>query len=87
MLEVPLDFVPSDQKIQLSLFLHLPDNKKYILYTPAEQILSAQQKRKLQEKHVEKLFTPMDFEKELHKLKAEHFLNESVKNIKKVALV
>ena len=87
MLEVPLDLVPSDQKIQLSLFLHLPDNKKYILYTPAEQILSAQQKRKLQEKHVEKLFTPMDFEKELHKLKAEHFLNESVKNIKKVALV
>ncbi len=87
MLEVPLDIVPSDQKIQLSLFLHLPDNKKYILYTPAEQILSAQQKRKLQEKNVEKLFTPMDFEKELNKLKAEHYLNETVKNIKKVASV
>ncbi len=86
MLEVPLDQVPADQQIQLSLFLHLPDNKKYILYTPAAQILSAQQKRKLQEKHVEKLFTSIDFEKELHKLKAEHFLNESSKNIKKVAL-
>ncbi len=87
MLEVPLHLVESDQKISLSLFLHLPDNKKYILYTPADQILSSQQKKKLQEKNVEKLFTPMDFEKELQKIKAEYYLNESVKAIKKVASV
>ncbi len=83
MLEVPLKIISSDKKIGLSLFLHLPDNKKYILYTPAHQILSNQQKNKLMDKFIEKLFTPLDFEKELNKIKAEAFLNDSVKQIKR----
>ena len=84
MLEVPLLLVKPDKKIELSLFLHLPDNQKYILYTPANQILSSQQKNKLLEKNVDKLHTPMSFEKELNKLKAENYLNDSVKKIKQV---
>lgn len=84
MLEVPLQLVTPDKKIELSLFLHLPDNKKYILYTPANQTLSVQQKIKLLEKNVDRLHTPMNFEKELNKLKAENYLNDSVKRIAKV---
>ncbi len=82
MLEVPLQLVTPDQKIELSLFLHLPDNKKYILYTPAHQALSSLQKNKLLEKSIEQLHTPMSFEKELNKLKAEYYLNDSVNKIK-----
>ncbi len=84
MLEVPLQLVTADKKIELSLFLHLPDNKKYILYTPANQTLSSQQKNKLLEKNIVKLHTPMSFEKELNKLKAEYYLNDSVNKIKQV---
>ena len=84
MLEVPLQLVTADKKIELSLFLHLPDNKKYILYTPANQTLSSQQKNKLLEKSIVKLHTPMSFEKELNKLKAEYYLNDSVSKIKQV---
>ena len=86
MLEVPIDFVKTDQKIALSLFLHLPDNKKYILYTPANQILSGLQKTKLIDKLVEKLYTPLDFEKELNQMKAEVYLNESFQQIKKLQI-
>lgn len=85
MLEVPLTLISTEKKVLLSLFLHLPDNKKYILYTPANQILSSQQKNKLSDKFIDKLYTPLDFEKELNKLKAEAYLNDSVKQIKKVA--
>ncbi len=79
MLEVPLELISANKKLALSLFLHLPDNKKYILYTPAEQMLSLQQKTKLTEKSIQKLYTPLNFEKELNKLKAETFLNSSLK--------
>ena len=79
MLEVSLEFISANKKLPLSLFLHLPDNKKYILYTPAEQMLSSQQKNKLIEKSIQNLYTPLSFEKELNKLKAETFLNNSFK--------
>ena len=79
MLEVPLELVRAEKKLGLSLFLHLPDNKKYILYTPAEQMLSIQQKNKLSEKSIHKLFTPLNFAKELNIMKAETFLNSSLK--------
>ncbi len=85
MLEIALEIIPTETKVTLSLFLHLPDNKKYILYTPALQALSGQQKAKLQEKNIDRLFTPLSFEKELNKLKAEHYLNETVKKIKQAS--
>ena len=87
MLGVPLNITSTDKKSSLSLFLHLPDNKKFILYTPAQQILSSQQKIKLAEKSVEKLYTPLDFQKELNIMKAEDYLNHSVKLIRKVAII
>ena len=41
--------------------------------------MSLQQKTKLTEKSIQKLYTPLNFEKELNKLKAETFLNSSLK--------
>src|SRR3989344_4308749 len=86
MLEVPLDIIETEKKIPMSLFLHLPDNKKYILYTPSHKMLSTQQKVKLAEKSITKLYTPIDFENELQKYKAESYLNESIRKLKKVSL-
>jgi hypothetical protein len=83
MLEVPLEMIDVDQSIPFSLFIHLPENKKYLLYTLPHQSLLANQKNRLMDKSVHSLFTPIEFEAEFKKLKAEKYLNSSYDQLKK----
>ncbi|MBC7465295.1 MAG: hypothetical protein H7256_04830 [Bdellovibrio sp.] len=82
MLEVPIDLIDVDRTIAFSLFIHLPENKKYLLYTLPLQSLTSSQKQRLLDKNVQTLFTPVEFEAELKKLKAEKFLNSSLQQMK-----
>ena len=72
LIQLRLDQIPTDSDLNLSLYLHLPENKKYIIYTPMNQKLSLSQKKRLIEKSVDKLFTPLDFEKEYKKIAVEN---------------
>jgi len=83
MLEVALDIIDVDRPMPFSLFIHLPENKKYLMYTLPLQSLLASQKQRLLDKSVSKLFTPIEFEAELKKLKAEKYLNSSYQRMKK----
>lgn len=83
MLEVPIDIIDVDRSIPFSLFIHLPENKKYLLYTLPHQSLLASQKQRLIDKSVQNLFTPIEFEAEFKKLKAEKYLNSSYQKLKK----
>jgi hypothetical protein len=76
LIEVLLELIPVDTDLDLSLYLHLPENKKYLLYTPTHQRLSFSQKQKLIDKKVEKLFTPSEFEKEYKKILTEKQLEQ-----------
>lgn len=69
LMEVPLNWLPLKTDLNLSLYLHLPENKKYLLYTPKGQQLRDLQKLRLIENHVEKLFTPVEFDDEVKRLK------------------
>ncbi|MFZ3231582.1 MAG: hypothetical protein WA160_15345 [Pseudobdellovibrio sp.] len=83
MIEVSLDLIDVDKQIPLSLFIHLPENKKYLLYTLPFQSLQQNQKQRLHDKSVTSLFTPIEFESEYKKIKAEKFLNNSFQNTRK----
>ena len=83
MLEVPIELIDVDRSIAFSLFIHLPENKKYLLYTLPHQSLMGTQKQRLIDKNVQTLYTPVEFEAELKKLKAEKFLNSSYQQMKK----
>lgn len=72
LIQLKLDQIPTESDLNLSLYLHLPENKKYIIYTPMNQKLSLAQKKRLIEKSVDKLFTPLDFEKEYKKIAVEN---------------
>lgn len=83
MLEVPIEIIDVDRSLPFSLFIHLPENKKYLMYTLPHQSLLSSQKQRLVDKNVQTLFTPVEFEAELKKLKAEKFLNSSYQQMKK----
>ncbi|MBC7743313.1 MAG: hypothetical protein H7061_14035 [Bdellovibrionaceae bacterium] len=72
---VPIELIPADKNLPLSFFLHLPENKKFLLYTPLNQKLEKTQLSRLAEKRVKKLFTPVQYEKEYRILRAENFLS------------
>lgn len=69
LIDVNLEWVPLKTELNLSLFLHLPENKKYLLYTPKGQHLTEVQKQRLNDNKVEKLHSPAEFEEEVKKLK------------------
>lgn len=71
--------VPSDEELPFSLHLHLPENKKYIVYTQANKVLTGVQKDRLIANKILLLYTPINFEREYKK-----FL--TAKNIKSLWL-
>ncbi len=83
LIEVELDLVPLDQNLDFSLHLHLPENKKFLLYTPLNQKMSLQQKQRLANKKVEKLYVPIEFEGSLRKIRIKKYLNNLIDDIKK----
>lgn len=84
-IEIPLEQIPTGSNLKLSLYLHLPVNKKYLLYTPEYQQLNSDQKKRLIDKNVDKLFTPAEFEKAYKSTIAEQQLNVLLKEIKSEA--
>lgn len=79
---VPLDVIPVDTDLEFSLHLHLPENKKYLLYTPVNQKLSIHQKQRLLDKKIEKLFIPAEFEHEIRNIKVKGYLQALFEEIK-----
>ncbi len=74
LIAVPLEIIPSGRTLLMSFYLHLPQNEKYLLYTPVNQKIEKEQHRRLTEKSVQTLYTPIEFEREYRILKAENFL-------------
>lgn len=86
MLEVPLDVIPTDVDLPLNLYIHLPENKKYILFTSEGKPLSKLQSERLKNKGVKSLFTQLSYELALKQLKAENHIQQVLLTHKKTAL-
>lgn len=72
--------VPADEELPFSLHLHLPENKKYIVYTQANKILSVDQKNRLIANKILTLYTPVDFESEYKKFMTEKNIRDFWQN-------
>ncbi|MEQ1723700.1 MAG: hypothetical protein ABL930_11030, partial [Pseudobdellovibrio sp.] len=85
LIQLPTEEIPSDEELNFSLHLHLPENKKYLLYTQANKALSGDQKKRLISNRIFLLYTPVDFEKEYKKFIAEKNVKEIYTKMKKLS--
>ncbi len=69
--------VPADEELPFSLHLHLPENKKYIIYTQANKVLSLEQKNRLMANKILLLYTTLNFESVYKKF----ITQKNIKNI------
>jgi len=84
LIQLSTEELPSDEELNFSLLLHLPENKKYLLYTQASKSLSQDQKKRLIANRIFLLYTPLDFEKEYKKFMAEKNVKEIYNKLKKL---
>ncbi len=85
LIQVLTEEIPSDEKLNFSLYLHLPENKKYLMYTQASKTLNLDQKKRLISNRVFMLYTPIDFEKEYKKFIAEENVKKIYQKMKKLS--
>lgn len=83
LIKAPTQDIPTDAELKFSLYLYLPENKKYLLYTPATKALAEKQKTRLLANNILSLYIPLDFEKDYKKFIAEKNIETICQNIYK----
>lgn len=81
LIRIPTDEIPAEAELNFSLHLHLPENKKYLMYTQANKKFSHEQKNRLLANKVMTLYTPLDFEKEYRKFIFEKNIKDFYENL------
>tara|TARA_B110001454_G_C12723226_1_gene435952 strand:+ start:11866 stop:13515 length:1650 start_codon:yes stop_codon:yes gene_type:complete len=82
MASVKLADVEGDKQVEFNMYLYLPCNKKYILYTPKGGKFYANQKGRLVEKGVKEVHMLKSEVNDLTKYKAQNYLNNLIENYK-----
>lgn len=81
LIKLATETIACDMELNFSLQLHLPENKKYINYLPANFSLSQEKKKKLMSNKVFFLYIPLNFEKEFRRFLAEKTLRLLYENL------
>lgn len=80
MASVKLKEIEGDKQVEFNMYLYLPANKKYILYTPKGGKFYANQKGRLEEKGVNEVHMLKSEVNDLAKYKAQNYLNNLIDN-------
>lgn len=75
--------ISGDQQVAFDVYLYLPGNNRYILYTPEGKVLFADQKDRLQKKGINDLHIKKEALPQLKKMRVQSFLNASIGAFKK----
>lgn len=78
MASVKLSEMEGDKQVEFNMYLYLPSNKKYILYTPKGGTFYSNQKSRLQEKGVKEVHMFKSEVNNLAKYKAQNYLNNLI---------
>lgn len=81
LIKIPTDEVHCDTELNFSLHLHLPENKKYLNYMPANTSLSPDKKKRLISNKVFFLYIPLTYEKEYRRFLAENIIRTYYENL------
>lgn len=82
---IPVQMIPTAHVLPLNAFVYLPLNQKFLLFALQNEKVDVTKLQRLSEKSIEKLYTPIEFEKEFRALRAEEFLNSLMKKLSKFA--
>lgn len=82
MASVGINEMEGDKQVEFNVYLYLPSNKKYILYTPRGGTFYATQKGRLQEKGVKEVHMLKSEVNDLAKYKAQNYLNNLIQSYK-----
>lgn len=82
MLKMSLDDLKADVALEFDLYIYMPENNKYLLYTPEGQPFYGDQKGRLKDKGINHMHLRKDNSHNVKKYKAQNFLNEKIEAFK-----
>ncbi|MEK2644755.1 hypothetical protein [Bdellovibrio sp. BCCA] len=78
MASIHVDELTGDVAVEFNVYIHLPRNNKYVLYTPRGGVFYHTQKERLQSQGISQLHILKGDIKDLDKYRAQNFLNEKI---------
>lgn len=78
MVQVGIHDIKEDSRVEFDLYVYMPANKKFLLYTPKGRTFYKNQKGRLMESGIKHLHLKRDEAHELNKYQAQVFLNEKI---------
>lgn len=85
MASVSLKDIEPDKPLEFSLYMYLPTNKKYVLYTPKGSIFYSNQKDRLVNQGVESMHMLKTEIQDLSRFRAQNYLNNMIDSYKSQA--
>jgi hypothetical protein len=83
MVSVKTEDIQTEVPLEFNMYIYLPTNKKYILYTPQGGVFLSEQKARLTRQGVGKMHIQKEDVQNLSKFKAQNHLNSLIKDYEK----
>jgi hypothetical protein len=80
MVKLSIDDLKEDAVVEFDLYIFMPGNNKYLLYTPQGMRFYGNQKNRLREKGVSHIHLRKESASSVKKYKAQNFLNEKIES-------
>lgn len=78
MLQMDIGELKEDIPVEFDMYIYMPTNNKYLLYTPQGRKMAGEQKGRLIDKGVQKIHLRKDSEGQVKKYRAQVFLNDKI---------
>ena len=82
MLKMSLDELKEDVALEFDLYIYMPENNKYLLYTPQGKPIQGKQKDRLIEKGVTHMHLRKESVQDVKKYRAQNYLNDKIEAYK-----
>jgi hypothetical protein len=83
MLQLDMSELRGNVVLEFDLYIYLPQNQKYLLYTPEGRPLYEEQKKRLMDKGVAKMHLRKESAQGVKRYRAQNFLNDKIEEFKK----
>jgi hypothetical protein len=80
MCQINVDHIHENSKLDFDIYLYMPTNKKYVLYTQKDSVLGSAQKLRLKEKGMTHFHLKKEHSDEAKKYVAKAFLNKQIED-------
>lgn len=82
MLQMDIAELQDDIAVEFDMYIYMPTNNRYLLYTPQGRKLAGQQRGRLIDKGIQKIHLRKESEGQVKKYRAQIFLNEKIQAYK-----